>query len=135
MCGTWWRAVFRDQATVFGSRCNWSMPSRGINSCLSVTMVKQTDLFTMQDDISFKVLGAILVKLTGTAPVGMKYYKGTHGLDCFLKFQEAISYLQRMTLAGTHQAQQIAEECLAMCPEISNVLSHHGPLLPQLLLV
>ena len=27
-------------------------------------------------------------------------------------------YLQRMTLAGTHQAQQIAEECLAMCPEI-----------------
>jgi len=77
-----------------------------------------TDLFTLIDDISFKVLGAILVKLTGTAPVGMKYYKGTHGLDCFLKFQEAISYLQRMTLAGTHQAQQIAEECLAMCPEI-----------------
>ncbi len=70
------------------------------------------------DDISFKVLGAILVKLTGTAPVGMKYYKGTHGLDCFLKFQEAIGYLQRMTLAGTHQAQQVAEECLAMCPEI-----------------
>jgi adenylate cyclase len=76
------------------------------------------DLFTLIDDISFKVLGAILVKLTGTAPVGMKYYKGTHGLDCFLKFQEAISYLQRMTLAGTHQAQQVAEECLAMCPEI-----------------
>jgi adenylate cyclase len=77
-----------------------------------------TDLFTLIDDISFKVLGAILVKLTGTAPLGMKYYKGTHGLDCFLKFQEAISYLQRMTLAGTHQAQQIAEECLSMCPEI-----------------
>jgi adenylate cyclase len=76
------------------------------------------DLFTLIDDISFKVLGAILVKLTGTAPVGMKYYKGTHGLDCFLKFQEAIGYLQRMTLAGTHQAQQVAEECLAMCPEI-----------------
>jgi adenylate cyclase len=71
-----------------------------------------TDLFMLIDDISFKVLGAILVKLTGTAPVGMKYYKGTHGLDCFLKFQEAIGYLQRMTLAGTHQAQQIAEECL-----------------------
>jgi adenylate cyclase len=80
--------------------------------------VETADLFDLQDDITVKVLGAIQVKLTGVAPVGTKYYKGTHGLDCFLKFQEAISYLQRNTMTDTRKAQQIAEEGLAMCPEI-----------------
>ena len=47
----------------------------------------------------------------------MKYYRGSQGLDCFLKFQEAISHIQRMTVADTNQARQIAEEGLAMCPE------------------
>jgi adenylate cyclase len=76
------------------------------------------DIFVLQDDITLKVLSAIQVKLTGVAPVGTKYYKGTQGLDCFLKFQEAIGYVQRMTLADNRKAQQIAEEVVAICPEI-----------------
>jgi adenylate cyclase len=75
-----------------------------------------TDVFALQDDITIKVLGAINVKFTGAA--WTKYYKGTHGLDCFLKFLEALGTVQGMTLADTHKAQQIAEEGLAMCPEI-----------------
>jgi len=78
--------------------------------------VETTDIFALQDDITIKVLGAINVKFTGAA--WTKYYKGTHGLDCFLKFLEALGTVQRMTLADTHKAQQIAEEGLAMCPEI-----------------
>jgi adenylate cyclase len=78
-----------------------------------------TDLFGLQDDITIKVLRAIHVQFTGAAPAS-KYYKGTHGLDCFLKFLEALGTLQRNTLADTHKAQQIAEEGLTMCPEIPN---------------
>jgi adenylate cyclase len=65
-----------------------------------------------------KVLGSIM-KLTGQS-VGTewtKYSKDTRGLDCFLKFQEGLRFLTRMTLAGAKQTQQIAEEGLAMCPE------------------
>ena len=78
------------------------------------------DLFTLQDDITMKVLGVIRVKLESLGGSGwISKYKGTHGLDCFLKFQEAVGTLQRNTMADTRQAQQIAEEGLAMCPEMS----------------
>ena len=76
------------------------------------------NVFAAQDDITMKVLGSIM-KLTGQT-VGSewtKYSKDTHGLDCFLKFQEGLGFQNRMTLAGTKQAQQIAEEGLSMCPE------------------
>jgi adenylate cyclase len=76
------------------------------------------DLFALQDNITMKVLGAIQLKLAGAETAGPKYYKGTHGLDCYLKYLEALGYVQRNTLADTHKAQQIAEETLAMCPEI-----------------
>jgi len=65
-----------------------------------------------------RVLGAVRVKLEGLGgSVWMKYYRGTQGLDCFLKIQQAISHIQRMTIPDTNQARQIAEEGLAMCPE------------------
>ena len=75
------------------------------------------DLFNMQDDITFKVLRAVHLQLGGAA-LSSKYYRGTHGLDCFLKLQEAQGSLQRFTMADTRQAQKLAEEGLAMCPEI-----------------
>jgi adenylate cyclase len=78
------------------------------------------DLFTLQDDITLKILSAVQVKLTGVPPTGMKHFKGTHGLDCLLKFQEAAGYVNRNTLVDTRKAQQVAEEALAMCPEIPN---------------
>ena len=78
-----------------------------------------TDLFDLQDDITLKVLGAIHVQLGGAA-ISSKYYKGTHGLDCFLKFQEALGILQRNTLADTRKAHQLADEIIAMCPDIPN---------------
>ena len=79
---------------------------------------KTTDLFTLQDDITMRVLVAVRVKLEGTGTsVWMKYYRGSQGLDCFLKIQQAIGHIQRMTIPDTNQARQIAEEGLAMCPE------------------
>ena len=76
------------------------------------------DLFALQDEITMKVIGAVRVKLEGLGTsVWMKYYRGSQGLDCFLKFQEGFSHIQRMTVADTNQARQIAEEGLAVCPE------------------
>jgi adenylate cyclase len=77
-----------------------------------------SDLFALQDDITLKVMGAVRVKLEGLGTsVWMKYYRGSQGLNCFLKFQEGFSHIQRMTVADTNQARQIAEEGLAVCPE------------------
>jgi adenylate cyclase len=65
-----------------------------------------------------KVLGAVRVKLEGLGgSAWMKYYKGTQGLDCFMKLQQSFSHIQRMTIPDNNQARQIAEEGLAMCPE------------------
>jgi adenylate cyclase len=76
------------------------------------------NLFALQDDITMKVIGAVRVKLDGLGtPMWMKYYRGSQGLDCFLKFQDAIGHIQRMTVADTNYARQIAEEGLVTCPE------------------
>jgi adenylate cyclase len=77
-----------------------------------------TKVFAAQDDITMKVLGSIM-KWTNqsVASEWMIYYKDAHGLDCFLKYQEGVRFLRQMTLAGAKQAQQIAEEGLAICPE------------------
>jgi adenylate cyclase len=76
------------------------------------------DLFALQDDITMKVIGAVRVKLEGLGTsMWMKYYRGSQGLDCFLKFQDAIGRIQRMTVADTNYARQIAEEGLVTCQE------------------
>jgi adenylate cyclase len=76
------------------------------------------DLFALQDDITMKVLGAVRIKLEGLGTSAwIKSYRGSQGLECFLKFQEGASHIQRMTVADTNQARQIAEEGLAVCPE------------------
>ena len=77
-------------------------------------------LFDLQDDIALKVLSAVQVKLAGTSPTGMKHFKGTHGLDCMLKLQEGFGYLNRNNLTDTRKAHQVADEVIAMCPEIPN---------------
>ena len=76
-----------------------------------------TDLFALQDDITMRVLRAVRVKLEGLGGAWIKYYRGTQGLDCFLKYQDSVSHIQRMTIADNKQARQILEESLAMCAE------------------
>jgi TolB-like protein/class 3 adenylate cyclase len=77
------------------------------------------DIFALQDEITMKVLGGVRVKLTGDGLIGRteKYFKGKHGLDCFLKILEASAYRQRMTIEDNNLARRLAEEAIAMCPE------------------
>ena len=79
-----------------------------------------TDIFALQDEITLKVLTAIQVKLTGAElSLGYgKYYGGEQGLDCYLKIMEGNDYVERYNIKDNNLARRIAEEVLAMCPEV-----------------
>jgi adenylate cyclase len=78
------------------------------------------DLFALQDEITTKILTATQVKLTAGERAAMveKYFKGKHGLDCYLKILEGSKHLQLHTIEANNVARRIAEEAIAMCPKI-----------------
>jgi TolB-like protein len=78
-----------------------------------------TDLFSVQDEITKRILTAIRVKLT-EGEQGLrseKYFKGKQGLDCYLKFLEGDRYLHDYNIDGTRAGKRILEEAIQMCPE------------------
>ncbi len=81
------------------------------------------DIFALQDEITTKVLITLEVILTGQGGVSGiekfadKYYRGKHGLDCYLKLAEAWGYFQRYNIEGMNLSRHIAEEVIGMCPE------------------
>ncbi len=78
------------------------------------------DLFALQDEITTKILTATQVKLTAGERASMveKYFRGKQGLDCYLKILEGSKYLQLHTIEDNNVARRIAEEAIAMCPEV-----------------
>jgi len=79
---------------------------------------ESTDLFALQDDLTFKVLEAVRLKLTENVRSGQgKYFSGKRGLDCYMKALEAVGLQQQLNIADNNRSRQIVEECLAMCPE------------------
>jgi len=79
-----------------------------------------TDLFALQDEITMKILTAIRVKLTEGEHVSSseKYFKGKQGLDCYLKILEGYKYREGYNVEDTRAARRIAEEAIAICPEL-----------------
>jgi len=74
------------------------------------------DIFAIQDEISFKILGKIGVTLTEgersrTRP------KKLPNLDAFEKFMEAITYLRAFNIEDNNTARRLAEEIIAIEPE------------------
>jgi adenylate cyclase len=78
------------------------------------------DIFALQDEIIVKILMATRVKLTeGEQASGIeKYFKGKQGLDCYLKIMEGNDLVERRNIKDNNLARRIAEEVLAMCPEV-----------------
>ena len=78
------------------------------------------DIFALQDEITTKILTAVRVELTeGEQAFAVeKYYKGKQGLDCYLKIMEGQKYQELFTFEGNERARRIAEEAVAMCPEV-----------------
>jgi adenylate cyclase len=77
------------------------------------------DIFALQDEITIKILMATQVKLTeGELSSGYgKYFRGKQGLDCYLKILEGRKYAI-LNIEANNLARRIAEEALAMCPEV-----------------
>jgi len=77
-----------------------------------------TDLFSLQDEITLKILNAIQVKLTeGETYKATAYAGGKEDLDCYLKAMEALTHVQRANIDDTNVARRIAEHAIATCPE------------------
>jgi adenylate cyclase len=78
------------------------------------------DIFILQDEITMNILTATQVKLaTGELSLGSgKHYRGKQGLDCYLKILEGSGYIERQNIEDNNLARQIAEEVIAMCPEV-----------------
>jgi adenylate cyclase len=78
------------------------------------------DLFALQDEITLKILNAVQAKLTRGEQIltSEKYFKGKQGLDCYLKIMEGNDLVERHNIKDNNLARRIAEEALAMCPEV-----------------
>ncbi len=78
-----------------------------------------TDLFSIQDEITMKILNAVQVKLTVGEQrfAAEKYFRGKQGLDCYMKTLEVRKYQQAGNIEDTRVARRIAEEMIEMCPE------------------
>jgi adenylate cyclase len=78
------------------------------------------DIFALQDEITLKVLTAIQMKLTGEdqSSIAEKHFRGRQGLDCWLKIMEGLKYTDRFNIGDNNLARRMAEEAIAMCPEV-----------------
>ena len=78
-----------------------------------------TDLFSLQDEITMKILTAVRVKLTEgeISSAYSKYFKGKQGFDCYLKLMEAAKYADRRSIEDNSVARRLNEEATSMCPE------------------
>jgi adenylate cyclase len=77
------------------------------------------DVFTIQDEITLKILTAMRVKLVHgeEASTYEKYFKGKKGLDCYLKFLEGVKNFQILSIDGNNTARRITEEAIKICPD------------------
>jgi adenylate cyclase len=78
------------------------------------------DIFALQDEITLKILTAIQMKLTGEdqSSIAEKYFRGKQSLDCWLKIMEGLKYTDRFNIADNNLSRRLAEEAIAMCPEV-----------------
>jgi hypothetical protein len=81
------------------------------------------DVFTIQDEITLKILTAMRVKLVHgeEASTYEKYFKGEKGLSCYLEFLEGVKNFQILSIDGNNTARRITEEAIKICPDNSMV--------------
>jgi TolB-like protein/Tfp pilus assembly protein PilF len=77
------------------------------------------DIFALQDEITLEVLSATRVKLTdGEQPPGVEnWWQGENGLDCYMKYLEALKFRRVGSVEDLRAAEENAQEIREMCPE------------------
>jgi len=83
------------------------------------------DIFTIQDEITLKILAALQVKLTDGEQARM-WAKGTENLDAYLKLMQAREYYLQMNMESAALARQMAEEAIDLDPEYGDAYSWLG---------
>ena len=76
------------------------------------------DIFTLQDEITIKIMTALGVEL-GEGEQFRSRVKGINNLDVYLKLMQAGHYFLRMNKEGNVLARQKAEEIIAIDPDVS----------------
>jgi adenylate cyclase len=74
------------------------------------------DIFAIQDEVTFKILKELQVKLTEGEQVRL-YSKGTESLDAYVKYWEGRSYAYHFDKGSNILARQIFEEAIALDPK------------------
>jgi adenylate cyclase len=74
------------------------------------------DIFAVQDEITFEILAALQVQLTGGEKARLMG-KGTDSLEAYQKCLQALEQYQRFSREGNILARQLAEEALALDPD------------------
>jgi adenylate cyclase len=83
------------------------------------------DIFTIQDEITLKILTALQVELTDGEQARM-WAKGTENLDAYLKLMQAREYYLQMNMESAALARQMAEAAIALDPEYGDAYSWLG---------
>ncbi len=77
------------------------------------------DTFALQDEITLKIVNAVAKKvLIEDRLILGGQSEGKTSLDCFMKVNEGYRYIERPTIEDTRVARRLAEETIAMCPEV-----------------
>ncbi len=75
------------------------------------------DAFTVQDEVTLKIVKAMQVSLTeGEKTTLVQKYTCSENLECYMKQLEALKYNEQGTIEGNNLARRRAEETLALCP-------------------
>jgi adenylate cyclase len=78
------------------------------------------DIFTLQDEITMKIINALQVELTEGEQVRLWQKRSTKNLKAYLKFLEGQSYQYRQTKEDNTRARQLFEEAIALDPGFAN---------------
>jgi adenylate cyclase len=73
------------------------------------------DIFALQDEITFKVVAALQVKLT-EGEQALIVAGGTTNFEAYAKFLKALEYFKRFNKEGNLLARKMAEEAIALDP-------------------
>ena len=76
------------------------------------------DIFTLQDEITMKIIAALQVKLTQGEEARLSA-KGTDNLEAYLKCLQAKEHVGHVNKEDNALAKQLAEEAIALDPEFS----------------
>jgi adenylate cyclase len=74
------------------------------------------DIFTLQDEITLKILNSLNVKLTG-GEQDRVYGKGTNNLEAYIKVLQGREYYWRLNREGNILAKKLFEEAIALDPK------------------